>query len=104
MQYPYQLQKLVRPEALQNATGDFESGAPQWVDVCQCRNENSRQEAFHRADGTYLKATHLIQCPSGNWPVYAGDRLRVLDTTQHIRLEAEVIYCAHDYFHTRIWL
>ncbi len=104
VQYPYILQKLSVPPAMQDANGNFHSGGSSWITLGACRNEDGRQQKFSREDGSYLQASHLIQCPAGTLPLKAGERIKVLEKDGTLRLEGEVIYASKDRFHTRIWL
>ncbi|MBA4852075.1 hypothetical protein [Emticicia sp. BO119] len=104
VQYPYTLQKLVVPASTQDAQGNFIAGVSEWVDVSPCRNEDGSQKKYPKDDGSYLSATHLIQCPMGVLALAAGEQIRVIETGGLVRLKGEVVYCDKGKFHTRIWV
>ncbi|RYU93813.1 hypothetical protein [Emticicia agri] len=104
IQYPYIVERLNVGLATQDENGNFQSNSSTWVAIGACRNENGRQQKFSKEDGSYLQATHLIQCPAGTLPLQAGTRIRVLESDGTLRVEGEVIYATKDRFHTRIWL
>lgn len=104
IQYPYTLQRLNVVPSTQDEHGNFQASAPAWAVLGPCRNEDGRQQQFSLEDGTYLRASHLIQCPAGTLPLKAGERIKVCEKDGTVRLEGDVIFATKDRFHTRIWL
>lgn len=104
IQYPYTLQKIVVSDSTQDANGDFSVSSPAWQTLGFCRNEDGRQQKFSKDDGSYLSASHLIQCPAGTLALKAGEQIRVIEKDGTLRLQGEVLYSSKDRFHTRIWV
>ena len=104
IQYPYTLQKATLPLSTQDGDGNWMPGTTAWITVCDCRNEDGRQQKFSKEDGSYLIASHLIQCPAGTLAIKAGEKVRVIEKDNTIRIEGEVLHSSKDRFHTRIWV
>ena len=102
--YPYILQKLIVAESSQDAVGDFNEQTEVWKNVCNCRNENSKQRSFQLTDSKYLTSSHLLQCPKGTKKLNDGDVVRVLNADLSVRLKGQVIYSEEMRLHTQIWL
>lgn len=102
--YPYRLQKLKTEVSSQDSIGDFSEQSEVWVNVCDCRNENSKQRSFQLTDSKYLIASHLLQCPKGTKKLSDGDIVRVLNADSTVRLKGQVIYSEEMRLHTQVWL
>ncbi|HEY1055013.1 MAG TPA: hypothetical protein VGE24_07755 [Emticicia sp.] len=105
VQYLYILQKLILPTSARDGQGNFVQGGSEiWVDVCECRNENGSQKKFTKEDGTYLQATHKIYCPQGTEALSAGQKIRVVEAGNVVRLTGQVLYSSKDPLDTKVWV
>jgi len=104
-QYPYTLKKLSISNSIQNSKGDFEVvGGETWITICKCRNEDANQRRISVSESNYLTATHLIQCPKGVNSLVSGDKIKVVNEDDSVRLSGIVIYSEKKQLHTQIWL
>lgn len=106
-QYPHYLFKETPSESQPDENGDYEESTIELTFVSMCREETAgRGDEYNSGNGTFVKATAVIQCPKSCPAIEKGAKVYVSNDAEctDIRISGMVLNCDKGQLHTRVWL
>ena len=106
-QYPHYLFVETPAESVKDENGDYSNSNVGHEFLSMCREETAgRGDEYDSGNGTFIKATAVIQCPKTCPAIAKGATIIVANDAEctDVRISGKVLNCDKAQLHTRVWL
>lgn len=101
--YPYILETLEMPEAVQGNEGGWTSGTGEWKEHSSCRHAFGTNKQVRGEDGSWVAVSFIVYCPQGTDQVDQGTMIRV-KSGDTVKAEGKALFSFKGRLNTRVWV